>query len=501
MIGIFRRDKTPQVSRYNYKINAFDGIDAKTDNTKLPLSFGSYSYNIAIENCILKTGIGINPAVLTDSNGNQRILPDMSSMLKTIKGLYVYRAYDYEYNLKNDRIIIRASDNKFYQVGLYEGSNYVEIEGLSSTSDDVTCINYYMDGKDAFLVYTGDGGMFHYVPGTLTKFENAPGLKSACMHYDRVFGVDSKDYNKIHFSAPLVPTDFSVESGGGSISLMDEGGKINKVVSFKDYVFVFRDYAIHRLTAYTEPSEYSISKVFTSSEKIIADTVAVADRYIVFLCGNSLYKFDGYNLSKVYDGMSALIENSDFAVGVTFKGKYYLSVRMKKEGNEKVGDEIEFSTPKNNAIFCFDTLFSDNVAIMRGVDVRGFMPLVIGDYVELLVYFNNARSAYIGMLDWSGKLYGNKLDKLFVSPTSNVGDLTRLKALRRIFVMSKYDFNLTIKQGDMVSEKLVSGNNSPTETAFSTVGDEISYRIKTNDDLMISELQFSFDLVRRYYAK
>ena len=129
------------------------------------------------------------------------------------------------------------------------------------------------------------------------------------------------------------------------------------------------------------------------------------------------------------------------------------------------------------------------------------MPLVIGDYVELLVYFNNARSAYIGMLDWSGKLYGNKLDKLFVSPTSNVGDLTRLKALRRIFVMSKYDFNLTIKQGDMVSEKLVSGNNSPTETAFSTVGDEISYRIKTNDDLMISELQFSFDLVRRYYAK
>ena len=501
MMIVFRRDNTPQVSRYNYKINSFDGIDAKTDNSRLPLSIGSYGYNISIENGVLKTGMGVEQAVLKDSQGAMRVLPDLSNVLKTIKGLYVYRAYDYDYNLKDDRIIVRASDGKFYQVGLYEGSTFTEIEGLKSDSDDVTCINYYMDGKDAFLVYTGDGGVFHYVPGKLTKHENAPAMKSACMHYDRVFGVDSKDYNKIHFSAPLVPTDFSVENGGGSISLMDDGGKINKVISFKDYVFVFRDYAVHRLTAYTVPSEYSIAKVFSSGEKINADTVAVADNYLIFLCGNSLYKFDGYTLTKVYEGMSSLIDSSEYAVGVTFKGKYYLSVRMKKEGDEKIGDEIEFSTPKNNAVFCFDTLFSDNVAIMRGVDIRGFVPLVLGDYVELMVYFNNARASHIGIVNWSGKLYGKNLDKLFVSPFSNVGDLTRLKALRRIFVMSKYDFTLTIRQGDTTSEKRIFGNVSPTETAFSTVGDEISYRIKTNEDLMISELQFSFDLVRRYYAK
>ena len=60
---------------------------------------------------------------------------------------------------------------------------------------------------------------------------------------------------------------------GGYIS-PDEGGRAQKVVSFNDYVFIFREYAIHRLTAYTDLTEYKLIKTFHQQQDY-PDTVQI----------------------------------------------------------------------------------------------------------------------------------------------------------------------------------------------------------------------------------
>lgn len=65
--------------------------------------------------------------------------------------------------------------------------------------------------------------------------------------------------------------------------MIDERGALNRVISYLNYVYVFRDYGISRITAFGAQTDFSVSNLFVSSGKIYPRSVALCGDSVIFL--------------------------------------------------------------------------------------------------------------------------------------------------------------------------------------------------------------------------
>ena len=500
MLKIFRREKVPNVSRFTYPVMKFLGIDAKSDQSSLPLGYASYAYNVAFRDGKLTRGMGISDAQYKDSDGQVQTLPNTSVQVQFINKMFFYRRYDYNLNKRDDRIIVQSIYNEYF-VCDFKGGAFVDVsEALTIPQDTLLSgTNYHLDGEDLFLLYLSSGGMYVY-DGTSFTFYDTPKFNSACIHYERAWATEYQGANNLYFSKALEPTNFSVdEIQGGYISFPDDGGAILKVVSFKDYLYVFREFAIHRLVAYTDPRDYKLSKVFSSNNKIYPFTIEVTGDKIIFFAQDGFYSFDGFSAQKVYERITPLIESIENASACFFNQKYYVALKLKNIDNASVGDEA-LASCDNNCVIAFDQNTND-LDIMRGVDIRGFVPVNIENICEVFTYFNNFRGCYIGKLSDDGKLFGSSLKKLWQSPLSNLNSIDRYKILRWLFVSCYYNATVCIEHNDGDSVFYLETSFKPQRLSINKKADSLAISIvSTDEDFFVSGFQLHFDLVRRYYA-
>lgn len=492
-----RVEKLPTLSRLNYKISRFNNIDGREIGGEIPLNICSYGYNIKFRSGMLCGGMGIDRPVVTLEDGSQREIPNLSKFARAMHRIALYRRKDPVTGARDDRLLAFSDvENNVYETEVVRG-DYTVNEAIKIEGYDAECINYYTGGKDCLLIFLPYGGMYLYDGDTAVLHETPP-LTSVCMHYDRVYGVGA-DGTSLHFSAPLEPHNFAPESGGGTIRFMDEGGKVEKVVSFKDYLFIFREHAVHRMRAYTDPSEYTVTKIFESDTVIHANTVAITDDVMMFVIGTHLMIFDGYTVRRYAEGLSALIDTVDHGSAVFFENKYYLGCRIKTRG-EIVGDEKIPSVDINNALLEVDP-YSDDVAVLRGTDVRRMTPVVLGKLSFLLILFNNYRQAYCARLSDSGRIMGNVLEKLWISPTSDLGERGRVKSLKRVYITAEGPLTLGIGQGGELQTRTVYASPSEQVLPFRTRGNDLYIRIETEGDgFRVYGMTLVLDLIRRYYA-
>ena len=67
------------------------------------------------------------------------------------------------------------------------------------------------------------------------------------IHYERLFVTTTNEKSKVLFSDDLDPTLWSIDlSEAGFIEMVDERGALNRVISFNDYLYIFRDYLAAR---------------------------------------------------------------------------------------------------------------------------------------------------------------------------------------------------------------------------------------------------------------
>ena len=433
MLKRFRKERVPNPSRFTYPIANFLGIDAKTEQSGLPISYAAYAYNVAFKDGNLVAGMGVDNPEFLDSNGVARTLPNTAITANFFKQSWLYRRYDYQLNKRDDRIIVQSITNKIFVCNLKGGefvdvSSQIDIPGGSK----LTCLNYHLNGEDVFLIYLSSGGMYVYDGSSFTEFVDTPKVLSACLHYERAWAIEYKGSNRLYFSAALSPTDFTVDNTlGGYISFPDDGGELLRVISFKDYIYVIREFAIHRLIAYTDPRDYKLTRVFTSNNKIYANTVTATNDNILFYAEDGFYAFDGFNARKVYENITPLIDSMDNAATCFFNHKFYFSFKVKNLDNSSVGDEGQSYI--NNCIIAIDQK-TQSVDIMRGVDVRGFLPVNQENICDIYLSFNNFRGCYFGRLTDDGKLYGAPLKKLWQSPYTSLNNIDRYKILRWLFI-------------------------------------------------------------------
>jgi hypothetical protein len=319
----------------------------------------------------------------------------------------------------------------------FDGSIRYKRNGVENSLGDIIftgrpqAINYRLYGEDVILLVSPSDRMVVWngvdMPYTVP---NSPLITGMTLHYERAFCTVSGERNAVWFSSDLDPTNWDPElDKGGFIQMLDERGKLNTVISFLNYVYVFRDYGISRIVAYADQNEFSASNLFVSSGKIYASSAALCGDSIVFLASDGLYRFDGLSTQKILPGLAPLSLSSPGACGAYYNGKYYLAFRADLDGAPDGGET-------NNCVLAAD-LKTGGYSILAGVFITSLCASGGGLYAT-------TRNGEIAKVLKCGSVFGVPTDKVWNSGFSDYGT-EKIKTVKEIYIESDGVFSLAVE--------------------------------------------------------
>ena len=465
----FKTTSYPNQSKMSYRIpNFLDGISAGFDSGLLPHSNAVFSYNFDFSGGALKAGVGFKRGLIDLFDESKR--EDVQAQLEGIGSIvrvFLYRAYDHDAESRSDKILLLNTDLVLFILDL-DGEHAISRVRDITFSSIPKAISYRLGGKDVLILASETDNLVVY-DGENYPYEvlDAPKISSMDIHFERLFVTTTNEKARVLFSDDLDPTNWSIDlSEAGFIEMVDERGALNRVVSFNDYLYVFRDYGISRLTAFGDQEGFSVSHLFVSSAKIYPETVTVCGDQILFLASNGLYSFNGYTTTKILSELSAMFASAnDCAHGAYFCGKYYLSLNMKFDKRAEF-DESGFSC---NCLLEYD-LKQKKYQLTRGVDVVHIQPICVAGVEKLYLCARviSSEKYMVVELDRSGSFLGEPLVKVWRTDYFGFGKNQRNKVLRNFSatIAGSVQLKVLSDSGDSKTYDLESGNVSVNMLLF-----------------------------------
>lgn len=422
---------------------------------------GKVMYNFDISSGVLKDGMGIGD--VTFKYGEQMFRKTKKVNFPEnyqIMACWHFPYFDTIANEDCPALIVYCSNRKFYFLFIqHQDTDMLEIPNL--TFQDVPmAVCSKINGIDTLILVSKSDGMYTWNPINGThKIDAAPEITSMCSQYDRLFVTCGDDKKSILYSESLNPTNFNTsDNEGGIISLNDDFGYCNKVISFKGYVYIFRDYNIARITAYGDDDEFVVSQMHVSNGKIFPGTICACGDKIIYLASDGLYSFDGGKSTKIELNINNLLSGNEneLASGNYSNGCYYVACRMNFDDGDIEG--CESLTYVNNALLKYN-LSNGEISIMRGYDIQNIT--VINDSIDsyVLVVFHNGVGLRVGMLDMSGMYFNTPTHKVWISAKTDFNYPTKTKVIKEISFQSATDGVIKIWCDDRVKEFDFTGKN------------------------------------------
>ena len=450
------------VSYKTYDFASFaNGINTNYDEKLMPLKYSKNTYNFCFNNGALTNGLGISEFKVSYSANDLTKMhgfnvPDGVSVL----GAWVYNIYSKLDVRYVDYLIVYCSNGKMYMGSMFMNTSVLaEIDGLSFSSLP-SVVSYNLNGADVLLIGTKNEGLFvldsRYTP---FKVDSAPNITSMAVHYERLFvTIDGDDKRTLYFSDDLDPTNWNLTlSEGGFINMMDERGVLNKVVSFNDYLYVFRDFGIARVSAYASQEDFYVSQLYTSSGRIYPNTITMCGDVIIFLADDGIYSFNGSSTSKISLNIDKLFENvsNDHAVGTFNNGCYYLTCKLNFD-DEKVG--CEAGDYVNNVLLELN-LNTGEINLLRGVDIINIQSVTNTLNSKVVACFKNGEFYSLGEINKCGCVFENSLKKVWHAPETDFGVCNREKIITNFYIYTKSDMKVIIKTNNKIKEFSIKGKD------------------------------------------
>lgn len=277
-----------------------------------------------------------------------------------------------------------------------------------------------------------------------------------CVHYERLFATVDGEKNAVWFSQDLDPTNWAIDgTGAGFIEMLDERGCLNKVISFLDYVYIFRDYGITRLTAYADESEFSVAHLFSSSGKIYSETVSVCGDIVMMLTDNGIYSFNGISTNRLdinIDNLLKGIDNSN-AKACFYNGKYFLALKLKYDDAPILEEDREGGCV-NNSLLVID-IETGGFTLTRGIDVSYLCPVLTSEQSKLIFCLRGSQSTKLAELSESGKYFDLNFPKAWYSPMNDLGYPNKVKLIKDIYITTEYDCKVDVRTDKVTKSYLV----------------------------------------------
>lgn len=461
-----------------------NSMNTEIDEALLPYKTAKMSYNFNVKNGALKNGHGFTELALpkNDITNERIIIPPKSP----VKKLWHYKNYNLEDGRAYDELVMYCENGEIHSCLLIADSPLTGkiLDPVLSTAVP-NAVNYRLNSEDCLIFSSESDGMWKYCQNKVVeKIENSPHIISMCLHYERLFAVVGGERNRLAFSANLDPTDWTEDlSSGGFIEMQDERGGLKKVISYNDYIYVFRDFGVARISAYGDQTDFSVSQLFKSSVKLYGDTVTLCGNQVLLLARDGIHKFDGYSTKKLDLGIDALfdgVENEN-ACGLYYHNKFYLACRLNFNDGERVGCESYDGGFVNNALIEID-LTTNELNITRGIDISSMLALDDGNFTKVIASFNGKYKGKIGELTNDGKIFGEVLPKKWVSPKSHMGEPTKIKHLKECLIKSKANCKLCISTDKESKEFNIYSSPNSQRIKLNIHGEQIEVGFMTTED-------------------
>lgn len=499
-----------KVKDYVLDFSSFaNGVNENVDDNLLPIKYAKKCYNFTVKNGALKTGLGFNVLHLPHSydtyeNKERAILPAPDG--KAILGVWHHKYYSTQMHMNRHRVVFHTEDGMLYFFpALSPLNDYYTLFppfNMHTFEGKIDAFNYHLNNDDSLIfVIPEEEKILVFKSGeNTTIIENAPNLVTFGLHYERLFAVLEGNRKRLIFSANLDPTNFNAEENeGGFIDLYDERGRINKIISFNDYVYVFRDYGVSKVSAYGDQNDFSVSQLFVSSSKIYGQSVASCGDRIMFLAKDGIHAFDGYNTTRLSLNIEKMFktENNDNCFGLFYQNKYYLACRMNFGDDKKIDCEANEDGFQNNALIEYNIKTGD-LNILRGIDIRSMLAIEESNVSKLVACFNGQFKSYLGELDESGKLFGEPIKSYWQSPLTNLGYPDQIKIVKEILIKTSTDCVVTIKTDSEEKSYAVCGKQTSQRIKTNAKGKDVQISFETNSlgDVLISRPQITVGVVQ-----
>lgn len=425
-------------------------MDGFIDGTKYLIdASGSYTtYNFNYNSGALTTGLGVNALRMPFGTGPLDTLTSELNYPAAVDFLDGWYHTEFEpiNGVFKKYIICYGSNKKFYDYVLYSLAANFRLVSSREFDEKPTVTPIKVDGVDYLMISNKTNGMFLYQDGNYVKQSNSPNITSICIHDGRLFATLGGDKSTLRFSDDLDPTNWkTLLNKDGQIVMNDERGYLNKVVSFKGSLYVFREFGISKVTVNDKDDSAEVSHLFLSGSRIYPETVCICGDKILMMLKDGIYSFNGTTVNKIDLPISKLWLNeyNAYVCAAFFNGKYYLATRLNFNEQPLIGDE-ELKTYGNSSIIELD-VETNEINILRGVEANFMFPVSDGETQKLVI--GRKIGGYIRLceVDNSGTIMGVPTKKEWKTAFSDFGYPCQLKTLKRIQLYTKNDITLKIE--------------------------------------------------------
>ncbi len=475
------------VKTYRKRIKVgFEGLANSVDESIAGLEYAVNCKNFAFEKGVINGKIGIDKA---SGHYNTNVYSDMHDYPtfasdKQIKRAFYFRRKNPDTGALDDRIVCVLSDGTVWYTKIFALDTWHQLENfrIQYGSD---AVNYNYNGEDVLLVAAEKVGMFIVRADAVTYLDKAPQFTSIAVHNERVFGTLNDKKNQVWFSDDFDPNNWTISSTeAGYIDFSDDLGNAIKVVSFLNFLFVFRDYGIMRLTAYGDQNDFIMKKVFTDTGRIYKDSIALCGDKIMFCAEDGVYAFDGYEAVKVGKEFPKIADKRTVCAGY-LENKYYLACRLAQPGDLT-----------NDSVIRFDTETKD-ISVLSDVKVAGFCCLKSAKDAMLLCCFSDDNKNKLGMMSQSGNVFGTATTKTYESPENTLGS-PYYKTIRGASVFTKYPVTLKVILDGKEHKFDVAAKDTQQYIPIEKCGIRVKFKIEAQTaNAYVSPVSVDVDVERR----
>jgi hypothetical protein len=471
----------------------FKGMVSKTDPKILDPAYSPCTANFIVENGVLKSNIGIEKAKgYYPDDPRLRIEFETLNSYDSFQSLSFFRTRAPN-NIRNDVIFSNIESGSTRYTYLYKKAPWYTFGKDLNIYGDICWANYNFDGEDILLISGESFPLTKVFMGPISTnidrtMVDTPCFVDIAVYNERVFGILADDRRQVWFSDDFNPTNWRVDSeSAGYLQFVDDGGSVIKLIAFQNYLYIFRERSIHRLTAYADQSEFVLKKVLIDTGFIYKNTISVSGDKIVYMTSEGLYSFDGYNSTPIAKELPEIVYK-ETAYGTCRENSYYLACRA------LVAEEFAPEFCINNALLKYD-FKSGLISMCAPLDIRKIYTYEQNSASDIFVIFNVENKDKLGMLSDRGVFFDSPTKKIFKS-AENLIDNTHFKIVRDIAFTSKYPVTVIVCLDGKEYSYDIEGGEGVQKIDVNKSGQVFSVRLETqSQNSYITPLNINVDLL------